>query len=252
METKTKEENAEIRIQWENEQIELKTKMIIENDFGWTYDLDDASPNKLSYVAGVDISFIKGNEVDACAALVVLTWPSLEVVYEKYEMVELTLPYIPSFLAFREVPFLIKLFDQLKQEKPEMYPQLLFTDGNGFLHPRGFGIACHLGVLLDIPTIGIGKTLFHVDGITKDKTKSLFNSSCKDGGDYVNLVGDSGTIWGAAFKSTKESANPIFISTGHRINLTTAIELSLQSCLYRIPEAVRQADLRSREFIRKL
>jgi deoxyinosine 3'endonuclease (endonuclease V) len=252
METKT-EENYVIRIQWENEQLELKTKMITENGFDWSLDLDDDTcPNKLSFIGGVDISFIKGNEVDACAALVILKWPSLEVVYEKCEMVQLTLPYISSFLAFREVTFLIKLLAQLKEEKPELYPQLLFTDGNGFLHPRGFGIACHLGVLVDLPTIGIGKTLFHVDGITKDKTKALFNSSCHEGGDFVNLVGDSGTIWGAAFKSTKDSANPIYISTGHRIDLNTSIQLSLQSCLYRIPEAVRQADLRSRDFIRKL
>jgi hypothetical protein len=73
---------------------------------------------------------------------------------------------------------------------------------------------------MDISTIGIGKTLFHVDGITKDKTKNLFNNQCIIGGeDYVNLVGDSGTIWGAAFKGTTDAKNPIYISVGIASNL---------------------------------
>jgi len=215
--------------------------------------LEDDADVPLKYIGGVDISFIKDNDVDACAALIILTWPTLEIVYKKCEMIKLTLPYIATFLAFREVPSLLRLVTQLKEEKPEYYPQVIFTDGNGFLHPRGFGIACHLGVLLDLPTIGIGKTLLFVDGITKDKVKKLFTSECIVGGKkFINLVGDSGTIWGAAFKSTKDSKNPIYISVGHKIDLKTAIELSSRTCNFRIPEAVRQADLQSRRFLIQL
>lgn len=163
----------------------------------------------LTIVAGVDISFIKDNEEDACACLVVLSWPDLKVLHEKMEMVKLTLPYIPGFLAFREVPFLSSLIERFSTENPDCIPQLIFVDGNGYLHPRGlalvlsfiylqgFGLACHLGVLTGIPTIGIGKTLFFVDGLDKKAVKTKFTENCKKGGDSVNLVGDSGHVWGS-------------------------------------------------------
>lgn len=97
-----------------------------------------------------------------------------------------------------------------------------------FINIQGFGLACHLGVLSGIPTIGIGKTLFHVDGIEKKSVKEKYTENCKKGGDYVHLVGDSGHVWGSvstprrasetnlvqAFRSTDTSANPIYVSIG--------------------------------------
>lgn len=88
----------------------------------------------------------------------VLEFPSLNVVYERYQMVRLTKPYIPGFLAFREVPFLLDLLNELRKTRPELVPQVVFMDGNGVLHPRGCGVACHFGVVADIPTIGVAKT----------------------------------------------------------------------------------------------
>jgi len=201
-------------------------------------------------VAGVDISFVKGNDVDACACLVIMSWPELEVVHTLMEMVELTLPYIPTFLAFREVGFLLNLVNKVRQSKPDIVPQLILVDGNGFLHPRGFGLACHFGVLTGIPTIGVGKTLLYVDGLKKGSVKKKFTEECKKGGDFTLLVGDSGQCWGAAFKSTDDNTNPIFVSLGHKVDLQTAIEIVKRSCKFRIPEPVRQADLLSREYIR--
>jgi len=153
--------NEEVRKQWEKEQEELKKQLVVVNDFRWS--LDGEPP--LNYVAGVDISFVKGNDFDACACLVVLSWPDLEVVHSMFEMIQLKLPYIAGFLAFREVPFLLDLINKLRATRPDIIPQLILVDGNGYLHPRGFGLACHLGVLADIPTIGIGKTLIYVDGL---------------------------------------------------------------------------------------
>lgn len=75
-------------------------------------------------------------------------------------------PYIPGFLAFREAPHLMKLFQKLKDTKPQFMPQVILVDGNGVLHQNGFGLASHFGVLADIPTIGCGKTVFYVDGIS--------------------------------------------------------------------------------------
>uniref|UniRef100_A0A6B2LJ46 Endonuclease V n=1 Tax=Arcella intermedia TaxID=1963864 RepID=A0A6B2LJ46_9EUKA len=184
--------DEEVRKAWELEQIELKKQLVTTNLFDWN--LDDGS---LKYVAGVDISFVKGNEVDACACLIILTWPELKVVHSSFEMVQLTLPYIPGFLAFREVNFLVKLLDKLKAEKPEIYPQLVFVDGNGYLHPRGFGLACHLGVLTGLPCIGVGKTLMYVDGLEIKGVKQKFKKECLKPGDYSLLVGESSQVWGA-------------------------------------------------------
>jgi len=89
----------------------------------------------------------------------------LEKVYEDYEIVELDSPYIPGFLAFREIPHLVKLIDKLKKTKPEYTPQVILVDGNGILHQNACGLASHLGVIVDIPTIGCGKTIFYVDGL---------------------------------------------------------------------------------------
>ena len=132
------------------------------------------------------------------------------MVYKDSEIVHLDLPYIPGFLAFREVPHLLKLIDKLKATKPQFLPQVLLVDGNGILHQNGFGLASHLGVLADIPTIGCGKTVFFVDGISsvntlilphlimnQDKVKRLCEENLHKGGDFVKLEGDSKRVWGA-------------------------------------------------------
>lgn len=166
-------------------------------------------------------------------------------------MVKLELPYIPGFLAFREVPHLVPLFEQLRADQPRLWPQMVFVDGNGVLHPRGFGLASHLGVLIGIPTIGVGKTFFHVDGLDMREVKAQAAAACHKGGDWIPLIGQSGVEWGAAFRSTDGSSNPIYVSVGHRISLASAVLLTQASCLHRVPEPIRQADLRSREFLRK-
>jgi deoxyinosine 3'endonuclease (endonuclease V) len=114
-------------------------------------------------------------------------------------MVKLTLPYIATFLAFREVPFLVKLIEDLRSTNPSIFPQIILVDGNGFLHPRGFGLACHLGVLTGVPTIGIGKTFLMLDGLTIKHIKDL-EKTLKQGGDVAELKGESGIVWGAVLK----------------------------------------------------
>jgi len=238
-----------VRRKWKKEQRRLKKLMVCEDVYDMEF-LTSTGENRLKYIAGVDISFIKGDEVNACACLVVCSFPELEVVYETFQMVQLTEPYIPGFLAFREVPHLLPLFEKLKADMPDVYPQILLVDGNGFLHPRGFGLACHLGVLSDIPTIGIGKTFLFVDGMKLRGIKELFKEKCTKGGDWVELIGNSGTVWGAAFQASDESTNPIFVSTGHKFTLNMAVEVIRVCCKFRVPEPVRQADLRSRDYLR--
>lgn len=88
----------------------------------------------------------------------------------------MAIPYVPSFLAFREAPHLLKLYEKLQKSGKACLPQIIMLDGNGILHTRGCGLASHLGVLLDIPTIGASKTTFYVDGLTKDRVLKL----CKE------------------------------------------------------------------------
>eukprot|EP01129_Flabellula_baltica_P005063 TRINITY_DN1804_c0_g1_i5.p1 TRINITY_DN1804_c0_g1~~TRINITY_DN1804_c0_g1_i5.p1 ORF type:complete len:261 (+),score=72.28 TRINITY_DN1804_c0_g1_i5:85-867(+) len=245
---KPREYDQTIRNQWKAEQIELKKRHILDNDF--QFSLDPQDENGIRYVAGVDISFVPGSDVDACAGVVVLSYPDLDVVWERYEMVKLTLPYIPTFLAFREVDHIVSIIEDLKEERPDLVPDVIFVDGNGYLHPREFGFACHLGVLVDIPTIGIGKTLLYVDGLGKREVVADFRASTQEKGDYYTLIGNSGKTWGVALKATDMVVNPIYVSIGHRIDLPTAIELTISVCKHKIPEPVRRADLNSRSFIK--
>jgi len=126
-------------------------------------------------------------------------------------------------------------------------------DGNGILHPRGFGIASHIGVVFDIPSIGVGKTVFAVDGITARGVKNKCDAELHNGGDIVELVGTSGKVWGAALRATDDSTNPLIVSIGHRVSLKTALAVT-QACIsdFRIPEPIRQADLRSRAIVKKV
>jgi len=206
----------------------------------------------LRYVGGVDLSFSKRNNVDAVASLVILSFPQLEVVYELYEAIKLTEPYIAGYLAFREVPHLVKLVNELKANDPDKLPQVIMVDGNGILHYRGFGLACHLGVLTGIPTIGVAKKLLCVDGLTEDAVYQQCYKKLRKAGQHVELIGNSGTVHGAAVKGTEDSNDPIFVSAGHRICLETSLEIVKRSCHYRIPEPTRQADLRSRKLTKFL
>eukprot|EP01116_Phalansterium_solitarium_P016184 TRINITY_DN3704_c0_g1_i3.p1 TRINITY_DN3704_c0_g1~~TRINITY_DN3704_c0_g1_i3.p1 ORF type:complete len:252 (-),score=33.56 TRINITY_DN3704_c0_g1_i3:157-912(-) len=229
---------------WTREQKYLETLLVLKDDFSW--DLQT-----LKFIAGVDISFVKSSDVDACASLVVLSFPDFQVVHTAFEMVKLTLPYVPGFLAFREVPHLVKLIDDLRVSRPDVMPQVILVDGNGIFHPRGLGLASHLGVLCDIPTVGVGKTHFLVDGISLQRAREL-ERGLSHAGQAAELVGDSGRVWGALLRCTEASVKAVYVSVGHRIGLSTALELVRRCCLFRIPEPVRQADLMSREFIRKL
>ena len=114
-----------------------------------------------------------------------------------------------------------------------------------------FGLACQLGVLADIPTLGVGKNLHMVDGLDRAAVDAEASRCLHRGGQSFPLVGDSGRMWGACLRSTDAARNPIFVSIGHRVSLDTAVKLTHLCCHHRIPEPVRMADLRSREFIRQ-
>ena len=239
----------EILEEWRKEQDSLKQKLI-KTDF-YNFNLDNNNNNnttELKYIAGMDISAIKHNPNIAVSALVICD-RNLKIVYEDYKLVKMDEPYIPGFLAFREVKHLVNLINDLKTNHPEYIPQVILVDGNGILHTKGFGLASHLGVLIDIPTIGCSKNVFNVDGINKIKVKEIANKFLNKGGDYYPLIGDSGEQWGWAYRSNDESKNPMIISLGHKISNETALKIVKISTIHRIPQPIRYSDKISRRLI---
>jgi deoxyribonuclease V len=177
------------------------------------------------YVAGVDVGF-KNNYQITQAAVAVLSFPSLELVESAIAKIPTTFPYIPGFLSFREIPAIVEAL-----KKIQTTPDLILCDGQGLAHPRRLGLACHLGVLLDIPTIGVAKSLF----IGKHEEVSL------DKGSWQPLIDKDETV-GLVLRS-RTKVKPIYISIGHKISLPTAKDYVMQ-CLtqYRLPETTRWAD----------
>ncbi|XP_056361668.1 endonuclease V isoform X3 [Oenanthe melanoleuca] len=226
----------------------LKASVVEQDTEQWQ---KDPHFSGLQRVGGVDLSYVKGDESRACASLVVLSFPALEVLYQDCRMVAVTAPYVAGFLAFREVPVLLQAVQRLQQEEPQLQPQVLLVDGNGLLHPRGFGTACHLGVLTDLPCIGVAKNLLHVDGLVRDELHREQVRSLQRSGETFPLTGTSGKVLGMVLRSCSSSSRPLYVSVGHRVSLGTAVRLVRACCRFRIPEPIRQADIRSREYLRK-
>lgn len=233
--------------EWKAIQTNLKSKLIETDKHNFTINTD--SNTDLSIIGGMDISASVVDPTVAVSALVICD-KDLNVLYEHFEFVQLTEPYVPGFLAFREVNHLVRQVEFLKKMYPDFMPQVILCDGNGILHSNRFGLACHLGVLVDIPTIGCSKTVFAVDGINK-KNVNYQARKLKNAGDHVILTGNSGNVWGAALKSTKDSYVPMIISIGHRVSLKTALDAVKTTTKYRVPEPVRLADKKSRWIIQE-
>ena len=229
---------------WTRQQEEYKLR-IEEND------LTDFSSN-WRYVGGLDISFIVGDDVNACACYVILD-ASLNIVYKDVKMVQLTVPYVPGFLAFRESQFLLDLISKQKKETPNFTPDVLIVDGNGILHPRHCGIGCHIGVDSGIPTIGVAKNLHQIEEFgpefTRDFVRDKFSKLTK-AGEFLPLSTREGRTLGAVVKTRDECKNGVFVSVGSGVSLSSSISFVREVSRHRIPEPTRQADIVSREFLR--
>jgi deoxyinosine 3'endonuclease (endonuclease V) len=207
---------------------------------------DVLNKDDIRYVGGLDISFDKSNENKGCAYLTIYDIHSQSIVYEDYYLCELTIPYISGYLGFREIPHYKHLLDKIIGTI--YYPQVLLIDGSGILHQREFGSASHLGYECDIPTIGVTKTLLSHDGLSEYTVKRQFKSNCHKKGDYVSLIGNSGIIWGLALKTSNNTNTPIYVTIGHKISLNTATQIVLQCSKYKIPEPIRNSDIKSKLF----
>lgn len=200
--------------------------------------------SKIKYVAGLDISFDKTNPDRACGCLVIMEYPgsaNQKPIYQDVEMCTMTMPYISGYLAFRELPIYQILVKRLREKRPDLEPSVYMVDGCGIFHARGVGSASHLGVAMDIPTLGVAKTLLCMDGITEDGVDKLTKDIEK--GASVPLKGISGKTYGAALKT---SQNPVFVSIGHQISLEDAVTITKAVSFYREPNPLRLADIISR------
>ena len=184
----------------------------------------------IKQVAGVDAAFAEGGRIIRAAA-VLLDYPGL--VRTGHALIErpTAFPYVPGLLSFREVPVLLEAINQL----PTM-PDLILCDGHGYSHPRRFGLACHLGLWLDTPTIGVAKSRLtgaHDEpGPAKGNVAWLFADKGLRPGERIGAV-----------LRTRERVKPVYVSAGHRVSLRTAVALTLGCATrYRLPEPTRLAD----------
>jgi deoxyribonuclease V len=212
--------------------------MKISAEHPWPADLDEARAiqeqiraqiiphdafGPIRTVAGIDTGY-SGDSV--LAAVVVLAFPSLQAVDYAVARRQISFPYIPGYLSFREAPAVLDALAALR-----IAPDLLICDGHGLAHPRRCGIACHLGVLADLPSIGCAKSLLvGIHDLLPDVR-----------GAWTPLQ-HHGDIVGAALR-TRPGVRPVYVSIGHRVSLETAIQF-VMACVtrYRLPETTRAAD----------
>jgi len=176
------------------------------------------------FIAGVDISVNRWTKTGT-GAVVVLSYPALEIVEVKVVADRMGFPYVPGLLSFREAPLILAAFEKLN-----IAPDLIMVDGQGIAHPRRCGIASHLGLILGIPTIGCAKSRLYGEHDIPDNAA----------GSYTELK-DNGEVIGSVLR-TKTGVKPLYISIGHMIDLPTAVKWVLNCCRgYRLPEPSRLA-----------
>jgi len=181
-------------------------------------------PRRVRLIAGADLAY-RADGRWAWAAVVLLAWPELVVVESATAAGAPRFPYVPGYLTFREGPLLLAAFRRLRRR-----PDLCLFDGAGLAHPRRFGLACHMGVLLDLPSIGCAK--------------SLLVGACRAPGPgrgaWSPIRLDGATV-GAAVR-TRAGVAPVFVSPGHRIGLAAAVRWVVACARYRVPEPIRAAE----------
>lgn len=176
-------------------------------------------------VAGVDMSILRGRDTGYAAA-VVFDLTTLEEVDRATASGPVEFPYVPGCLSFRELPLVLQAWSGL-----EHVPDVVIFDGHGYAHPRRFGLACHGGLLLDLPSVGCAKSILVGEhGALGDERGSMAELT------------DEGETVGMAVR-TRSRVRPVYVSVGHRMDLRTAVDLVLSvATRYRVPEPVRQAD----------
>jgi len=184
------------------------------------------------YVAACDVSFDRNDKASACIAI--FSYPTLELIEEKTVSMKVSFPYIPTLLTFREGPILLRCIKRLKTN-----PDLFLFDGQGIAHPRRMGLAAHMGIILDKPSIGCAKTNLFGNYEMPENKKGAY---C--------LLKDKDEILGAVLR-TRKDVKPVFVSPGHKTNLNKSIEIIMNlTDRFRIPQPLRYAHKKSKELLK--
>ena len=213
--------------------------------------------NDIKIVAGADLT-VEGDIMVGCLVVLSIINNNIQQIYEKCTIVEVDIPYIPGLLCFREGPVVIQLFKEFENLHSDIKIDLLLVDGSGEWHPRGFGLACYVGLELGIPTCGISKTFLYVGSNHYDKNFQIeIQNELLNKFDFKiithKIENDSILIQLAIMRTTDSNPfKPIFISAGHLCNLNSLINFLPKICLFREPEPLRLADRISRQFVKNL
>ena len=189
--------------------------------------------NSIKFIAGVDLAYWQKNDEEyAVCCLVVVDFKSHKIIEKKHYSGKIAVPYMPGFLAFRELPLVQKTVEFLENE-----PDIYMFDGNGYLHPRNMGIATHASFYLNKPTIGVAKTYFRVD------KKTDYIEPEKKAGSFTDIIINE-QVYGRVLR-THSDVKPVFVSVGNNISLDTAtkITMSMVEKESHIPIPTRYADL---------
>ena len=206
--------------------VDYKAAVALQTELCERLVLEDRLSGDIRIVAGADISCTKGDD-RVYAAVVLLDAATLEVIEEATYSGRTSIPYIPGLLSFREGPALLQAFGKLRNR-----PDVILFDGQGIAHPRGFGLASHMGLILDIPSVGCAKT----------RLVGAFREPGEKRGQQSPLVYKEKRI--GAVVRTKDRVKPVFVSQGHRVSLERAVKIVLQCARrYRIPEPIRRAHI---------
>lgn len=197
----------------------------LQKQFAYEVIAEDKFEKPIETVAGIDLGYDLKNGTSR-AVVVVLKFPELELVESSEAILPIQFPYVPGLLSFRETPVAIKALEKLGNA-----PDLILCDGQGIAHPRRFGVACHIGLITNIPSVGVAKSLlvgkYGALGETRGSIAPLIHRN-----EQVGVV-----------LRTKDKIQPVYVSVGHKISIETAVDYVLQCTpKYRLPETTRLAD----------
>jgi len=267
---KEKDNSLLFRENWRIEQERLRSKLITSTDLN----LDEVKyigsfgfyPDCISHLCSVTLLIFKveGDEERQN------TKYKLNLVYEDNIIEDLNEEYVRGYFAYQVFPHIERIYQRYiatigdnnnnnnnnknKLQFDVGIPDFWFVNGQGTLHPRGFGVACHMGVMLNISVIGVGNSLLKIHGVNKAQIENEFkrlHEKKKTAFEYIELRDNEKNIIGAAVRPLTLIHSPIYVSPGHKMDLITALEIVKRTSYYRMPEPIRLAEIKSKEYMKK-
>ena len=228
---------------WENKQIEMSKKFSTKDRI--------INIQNIDYIGAFYMYISKKDETVGCAVFLIYDFTSSNIVYRKHKIIKNKIPYISGYIGFREVPHFVDMYRDMLKFKASFTPDVIILNSFGKLHPRKAGSALQLALAINMPVIGVGKSLITVDGLEEAKVRYQFKDECSGLGEYIEIIGKSGTNYGAAVKTGKSSNNPLYVTIGSYISLETAIDIVINCSKHRLPEPVRRADIYSKNMLQQ-